>query len=593
MQSSEQLLNTGRDVLPKNALKSAPLPTRAGLTQETVSVQNQSFSQAERVTVPATPGSETNAIQFTVNTIGPVTKGDVLLFVLSGRSANNKLGQLMVMFEQNHTPWTKSATQGVALSASGSWKRIVVPFVAQVDYASGEAMASIRLAFGAQVVELADMRVVNFEKKKTLAELQNIATMLSPLGTVAVSLNKADKRQVMVGLGGNYMGAWRAAYSEPGDPVEKYTLANLAPAHTRLGLSLVLWAPKADGKYNPQPKTDGMLKLAGDLTKKKIGIVVSIWEAADWMTQKQSDKKIIPEARWDDLVRALVAFLTLAKNKYNAQIDYFSFNEPDLGIDIYFTPERMAALVKKAVPTFARAGFKTKWLAGDTANGHNCAAYARTMLSDAEARPHLGPVAFHNWDALGASAAEYVAIAKVGSDYKHPIWCLEAGYDAQAWQIEPPVWPTWDNALKLAQAYLFTMQHAQASVMDYWTYSDNYAVATREGKPYPAAEVLQALGQAFDKGTQVIGSSSNRDELLVLVGIKPDGKMVVALVNTGGVGEVKLTNLPPIGRVIYQAFTEESHTMSANKRTVYVIHKGAITPSVPARSVVILTLPSG
>jgi hypothetical protein len=249
----------------------------------------------------------------------------------------------------------------------------------------------------------------------------------------------------------------------------------------------------------------------------------------------------------------------------------------------------MAAFAKRAVLAFAQAGLKTKWLTGDTANGHNALAYCRTMLADAEARPHLGPISFHSWDALGASEAEYQALAALGKEYKRPVWCLEAGYDAQAWQVNPPVWGTWENALRLAQAYVFTIVHTQASVMDYWTYSDNYALASRAGEPYPAAEVLSAIGRVLGKGTRIVRATSDRDELTVVAGITSAGKRVVVLVNTGGDGSVKIAGLPPDTSCTRSIFQDGGTSAGSRGATIDTDAKGVLTLALRPRSVVVVT----
>ena len=274
--------------------------------------------------------------------------------------------------------------------------------------------------------------------------------------------------------------------ARPTTAVAQYTRALFkAPVHARLGLSLKLWQPAENGPFVGDGKTGEVLKMAGEFARQKVPLTLSIWEAPDWMTAQEGDKKIVPEAQWDAAINALATFLERAQKEQGASIANVSFNEADLGVDIYWTPARLGAFIKRAAPEFARRGLPTRWLAGDTANGANCVAYARALFEDAQLRPLLGPVAFHSWDALGASDASYREIAQLAQQYDREVFCTEGGADAQAYKLSPSVWPTWDYALDVALAYAKTIGAARASVVDYWTYRDDFPVVDAQNQPYP------------------------------------------------------------------------------------------------------------
>jgi O-glycosyl hydrolase len=582
--STEAILKTGKNVLARDvpatesgiglaireedAIGFLSGMDRPGVTRSKIGGGTR-FGAGQRIGVPDLPGADTNAVQLTAPTTLPIQKGDALLGVFWLRGP----GQAQFLFERSSSPWTKSVTQGAKA------------FVAAEDYAPGEAMASLRLAFGKQTIEVGGWRVLNFEKSKTLSKLLDLATQLTPTGTVPVTIDRKAVRQTMVGLGGNFMGSWRAAYSEPNDPVEALTRRTLNPRHARLGLSLKLFAPKP-GVFSEQPKTAELLALAGELTRQKIPIVVSVWEAETWLTGQVEGKNSLPEARWDDAIAVFTEFLRRAKQR-GAKIDYFSFNEPDLGIDIHFSPARMAAFIKRAVPAFQRAGFGTRWLAGDTANGMNCVRWTAPQLTDPECEKYLGPISFHSWDALTASDSDYEAIAALGRKYKRPIWCLEAGHDAQLWQKGDTIWKTWENALQLARAYARTIYHARASVMDYWTYSDNYALGDRNGNLYPAGQVLQKLAEAFGPGTKILGHKHESEIIAILIGLTAKGTLNVLVVNTGGAGTVQLSGLTP--------GTSRTSLYIGAEKPVHAAAKTSVGPDgrhalyLPARSVNIAT----
>jgi O-glycosyl hydrolase len=54
--------------------------------------------------------------------------------------------------------------------------------------------------------------------------------------------------------------------------------------------------------------------------------------------------RTLPRERYDDCIEAIAQFLVTARDKYGATVDYFSFNEPDYGINFKFTPAQMARI---------------------------------------------------------------------------------------------------------------------------------------------------------------------------------------------------------------------------------------------------------
>ncbi|MBC8081939.1 MAG: hypothetical protein H7Z21_01900 [Hymenobacter sp.] len=103
----------------------------------------------------------------------PVRAGDVLLARLAVRAtyARQESGEGALYFyvQQTSPPHDKSVI--IELSAGPEWKTIEIPFAAAHDMAAGEA--TICLSFGAlpQRVEVADVQVLNFGPRATLAQL--------------------------------------------------------------------------------------------------------------------------------------------------------------------------------------------------------------------------------------------------------------------------------------------------------------------------------------------------------------------------------------------------------------------------------------
>ncbi len=559
---------------------------------EVVPVQGQPFAKALRVTIGA-PSAETNATQLTIPNAAPIRKGDALLAAFSVRGegaqgGGNTAARVEFLFEKATTPWTKSVTHpATAPRDRGRWRRVFVPFVAAEDYAPGEAMASLRLAFGKQTVEVGGLEVVNYGMSRTADELVVLAAEQNPLGAVTVAVDLATTKQTLGGFGGNFCQP-RYGSTEAMDPVGRYNLEGLKVVQARIGIPLNHWTPE-QGVYKDEGQAKAALEQMRMMAERKIPILASVWEGPLWMLggRPEQNGRTLPPERYDICIEAIGRFLVTARDKYAAHADYFSFNEPDYGVNFKFTPEQMGAFIKKAGPRWAALGLKTKFLTADTANGGNFAAYARPLLDDKEVAPYLGPLAFHCWDALSAPEANYTAIAALGRQYNKPIWCTEAGHDAQLWR-QPNPWASWNNALRTALAYTRTLHLSGAAVMDYWTYQDNYPLVSKDGRtPYPVWHVVKQMEEALPVGAKIASvASSSHDDLTVLPTAGPKaGQFSVLLVNPSGAGRVTLSGLTPNASVAVLRSTADGQAqrVSAAPR---VDRTGRVSVAVPARSVV-------
>lgn len=161
------------------------------------------FSRKLRVTIGA-ESTDTNATQLNIVTNRPVAKGDVLAaeLWLRGERRSSELGMPMVelLFERSSAPWTKSAT--VPMAAPPTWRRASAVFRSAETYRPGEAMISIRMAFGPQTFELGGLRVVNHGPNVDFDTLAARAVAESPIGTVDVRVDRSRTHQTMMGLGG-------------------------------------------------------------------------------------------------------------------------------------------------------------------------------------------------------------------------------------------------------------------------------------------------------------------------------------------------------------------------------------------------------
>jgi O-glycosyl hydrolase len=480
-------------------------------------------------------------------------------------------------------------TTGVVTRSGNNWKRVLVPFSAAEKYGPGEAMVSLRFAFSPQTLEVGDLTVLNYGKTRTASELVALAAEKNPLGKVNATVQLNQTRQTMRGFGGNFAQP-RYGATEPMDAVGEYNLHNLRVVHARVGIPLNYWTPQP-GVYKDEAQARAAFLQMQMMAKRKIPITGSVWEGPLWMLPGTTEQggRTLPRERYDDCIEAIAQFLVTARDKYGATVDYFSFNEPDYGINFKFTPAQMAEFIRLAGPRFAALGLKTKFLTADTASGSNFVDYARPLLEDKTITPYLGPLAFHSWDVLSAQDEKYAGIAALGRQYNKPVWCTEAGHDAQLWQAQN-AWQSWENALRTALAYERTLRLSGAEQMDYWTYQDNYPLVTKDGKtPYPVWHVVRQMEVALPPGSKIATATTNHDDLKILPASGPrPGQFSVLLVNSTGPGEVTLKGLPRGATisVVESTTASQQQTRAKNLRTD---SQGRVTISVPTRSVLTLS----
>ena len=585
--AQEEALAQGKPLLPPDALLTT---TTGGLeatnaTQTIIPVSGQPFKKALRIVI-GKGSAETNVTQMTINNAAPLEKGDVLMasFYLRGKAEDGKAGRIGFLFEKNVDPWTKSVAQD--FPAPNTWKRILVPFESSETYAPGQVMTSLRFAFGPQTVEIADLQVVNLGKSRKLDDLITLATTANKLGAVNVTVKMDDGRQTMLGFGGNFCQP-RYGRPEPMDAVGQYCLDNLSVVHARIGVPLNNWTPER-GVYKDDAQAHASFLAMKEMTKRHIPLVATVWEGPTWMLGGKPEEagRVLPPEKYKDCIEAIAQYLVTARDKYGVTVAYFSFNEPDYGVNFKFTSETMAIFIRQAGPRFAALKLKTKFLTGDTANGASLITLTSPLLEDKTVAPYLGPIAFHCWDSLNASDVSYLAIAAFGKKYNKPVWCLEAGHDAQLWQ-RPNPWESWDNGLRTALAYAKTITLTGASLMDYWTYQDNYPLVSGDGKkPYPAFLVIKQMEEALQPDTRIVGATADNDDLKLVAARGPKaGYFSLLLVNPVGAGTATISGLPP-GEAAALFLSDAEGQRKTVTMKAEVGKDGRLTVALPARSVV-------
>ncbi len=414
----------------------------------------------------------------------------------------------------------------------------------------------------------------------------------APIPDVDVSFDFSQRRQTMLGMGGNFCQPRYGAIA-PMDAVGEYCLSHLAVAHARIGLPLDYWTPQP-GVYADSAQARASLLALQMMQQRGIPTVASVWAGPEWMMGERSGPigRLLPPDRYADCIEAIVRYLTTARDEYGVEVEFFSFNEPDLGVEFLFTSQTMADFIRQAGPRFASSGLATKFLVGDTANGEPFAPYAEPILEDESIAPYLGPLSFHCWDGLRASDASYLAIAELGRRFRKPVWCLETGHNSSLHKAPGNPWKTWETALNTALVYERTIRLTGAELVDYWTYQHNYSLVDKTtGEPYPIFHVMHQMQPVFAPGAQIVVPSTSADRIRAIGSIQPSsGTVAILLVNSEEPATLTIHGLPAEARC--HVTVRDDAGQERKPAEVRVSAEGDVHVAVPVASVVtVLSMP--
>ena len=562
---------------------------------KTLPVSGQPFPAFLRVTL-AKPAPAANDTQILLPLTEPLKKGDTLQTTLwmRGKKTDGTPAEANLFVIRNAPPWSNFGTaklKGIS-GKPNEWRRVSLAFAAPDDFAANAAVVAIHLAYGAQTVDIGGLKIINHGAGVSPEDVMTMDVMLEPARTVTVAVNRNDVRQTMTGFGGNFVSF---GGTEASDGVDKYIRQNLRVDHARVGVVFRSFL-KNDGSLDrANPLFGGVFDLMKQLQVKKTPIVASIWNLPDSFVtnpEAQNQRRIKSDKR-DAVIATLVEWLRIARDDYGVTVPEVSFNEADGGYSIILSPEEARYFIIKGGEAFRKAGLPTKWLLGDTANGGGFPKYAEAIASDPATAPYLGAASFHGWDVLSASDDSYRAIATLAKKYNKPVWCLEAGFDAQLWNKKPPVWDKWDTALHVAEAYARYLTFAEASVVDYWQYRNDYPIVggADKSKPYSTYRVIEMYTEAFVPGTKIVATTGGADGLYMVAGLAPKtGKLRVVLVNTGGKTKIALNPTRRTAAFAATIRTQNGEYSGTSTQPVITFDAaGQVTMLLPPRSVAMLT----
>jgi hypothetical protein len=247
---------------------------------------------------------------------------------------------------------------------------------------------------------------------------------------------------------------------------------------------------------------------------------------------------------------SLAGALGYLKDHAGVEVAYFSFNEPETGVEVRQTKEEHAAFLGVMGRALAKRGLSTRLLLGDTAHGTLAALdYVRPAMADARLHRYIGALAFHTW--RGCTASDLRAWSDAAQRLGVPLMVTEAGPDAHLHHYPGVRLEPWFQ-LQEIELYVRCAAHAQPAMMLHWQLTSDYSVLTGGGvygEPGPLRPTqrfwnLQQLGLT-PSGSLALPMTSDQVEVTCAAfGHEASGTYTVHLVNRGGSRTARLSGFP-------------------------------------------------
>ncbi|HUG09989.1 MAG TPA: hypothetical protein VMM36_03200 [Opitutaceae bacterium] len=355
---------------------------------------------------------------------------------------------------------------------------------------------------------------------------------------VQIAVDTADRLFPFDGFGANYCFNTQT-------PVADYMLDELHQAWARFEFKGMLWDRERE---SPGPALVRDFELMQRVDRMGIPWVLSLWRLPERYYADPNQKtpgtfnRQIAADGWPEFLDLLGSYLLHLKERYGAGPDFYSFNEPDLGVDIGFTGETHRDMVKRIGAHLESLGLKTKLLLGDTANPRDTHRYVLPTAADAEAMRYVGAVSFHSW--FDGSPAQYRAWRDVARWLDLPLIVGEAGVDPGAYRNR--TFDSYAYGLGEMRQYQELLRDAQPASLLFWEFTEDYGLAfpDADGRVVPTSRfwLMKHFTNLTPMKSEGVASSSDRPDVLVSAFVKGNA-ITVHILNTGPARKVTVAGL--------------------------------------------------
>ncbi len=128
--------------------------------------------------------------------------------------------------------------------------------------------------------------------------------------------------------------------------------------------------------------------------------VISVWRLperfyVDAFERPRGERfRVIDVRKWDELNDLIGSYLRYAKQEFGVEPDLFSFNEPNIGVQVGQSPEQHAEQIRVMGAAFRQMGFKTKMLLADAVPARDSHVFALEAANSSEALQYVARLGF-------------------------------------------------------------------------------------------------------------------------------------------------------------------------------------------------------
>ena len=418
---------------------------------------------------------------------------------------------------------------------------------------------------------------------------------------VTLTLNSRLQGRQFEGLGGNF----RLQNPQTDPQVIDYSLNNLRIAWGRVELPWRLWQPERDvnpmdiiGENKLPMQVTQAMEMAQRLSKKGIPIILSVWSAPDWAIVGPLHPEPV-NGIWGnpiskdvmtDIYRSLTRYITILKEKYGVEIQLFSFNESDLGINVRMTAQEHSDFIKGFGAYLKAKGLKTKLMLGDNSDATSID-FIKSAMTDEATKPYIGAVSFHSW--RGWETETLQKWGQAAQQLNVPLLISEGSIDASAWQY-PVIFQEPTYALDEINLYIRMLAICQPEAILQWQLTADYSPLAGGGifgdnGPLRPTQRFWNLKQLSLTPANLYAMPLTNNEANIscaALGNNSTGTYAIHLVNNGAERQINLTGLPARAKKmqLYITNTENNAKASGSKTA----SNGHLQFKLPARSYVTL-----
>lgn len=374
---------------------------------------------------------------------------------------------------------------------------------------------------------------------------------------VRIALDVRKPGRPFDGIGGNF----RLQFPDTDPEVIRYNLDRLPVVWGRLDLPWAEWHPDEDAdpwvaarSGRLHAKWTGALETVRTLGRRRIPVMLSAWNPPRWARAPNQPRGLrgtaLDTSKLDRICDSLAGALAFAKEHTGVEAAYFSFNEPETGVEVRQTAEEHAEFIRRMGPALLRRGLSTRLLLGDTAHGTPAALeFLAPSLADPSLHRFLGAVAFHTW--RGCTESDLTKWSEAARRLGVPLLVTEAGPDAHLHEYPSARLEPWFQ-LQEIELYLRCCAHAQPAAILEWQLTTDYSVLAGGGvygeagplRPTQRFWNLLQLG-SMPKGTPGVPVVADTPEVTAAAfGDVASGFCAIHLVNRGGTRTARLTGVP-------------------------------------------------